>query len=69
MMLGGGLILVGEALVIASWVLVGYLLALAILAHAFVRYWEGPDLERRFGAAYRAYKRQVPRWMSQPPSA
>lgn len=34
-----------------------------LFAHWFVRLYEEPDMERRFGEAYRAYCRQVPRWL------
>ena len=63
MMLGMMLILVGEALVVASWVLLGYALVLAALAHLFIVCWEEPDLVRRFGPLYCEYRQQVPRWI------
>lgn len=63
MMLGMFLVLGGEALFSGSAVLWGYLLVIVILAQAFVRCWEEPDLARRFGSAYRDYQRQIPRWI------
>ena len=43
------------------------LLVLAALAwfasHVFVAGWEEPRLEREFGAQYRAYRANVPRWI------
>ncbi|MGO8955404.1 MAG: methyltransferase family protein [Rhodomicrobium sp.] len=43
------------------------LLVLAALAwfasHVFVAGWEEPRLEREFGARYRAYRANVPRWI------
>ena len=63
MMLGAFLILGGEAALARSGTLVAYLAAGMFLVHLFVRFWEEPDLRRRFGAAYEAYARQVPRWI------
>ena len=63
MMLGMFLIVCGEAAVYRSSVVLLYSACLAILAALFVRYIEEPQLERRFGEAYLAYTRQVPRWI------
>jgi len=63
MMLGAFLILAGEAAVFASSVLFLYMAVIMVLAHLFVRFWEEPDLARRFGQAYLEYQRQVPRWI------
>jgi len=63
MMLGAFLILGGEAIVFESSVLFLYTVAIMVLAHLFVRFWEEPDLARRFGQAYLEYQRQVPRWI------
>ena len=62
MMWGIGAILVGLALLLGSvglWF--GFALFVAFAA-VFVRLYEEPDMERRFGAEYREYCRQVPRW-------
>ncbi len=67
MMLGVFLILAGEALMFQSVALLGYLVAIMMLAFAFVRFWEEPDLVRRFGQGYREYQQQVPRWIPRPP--
>lgn len=67
MMLGISLILGGEALLAHSRTLFLYVLGLMVLAHLVVRYWEEPELTRRFGHAYRTYQRQVPRWIPRLP--
>lgn len=56
-------LLAGEALVLGSvWILAW---AAAFLAINFIYFlcFEEPGLERRFGERYRAYKRNVPRWI------
>ena len=63
MALGLFLVLAGQAALYQSKVILGYLLIVIALVGAFVRFIEEPDLERRFGAPYTAYKRQVPRWI------
>ena len=62
MMYGVGAILVGLALWLGS---VGLWLGFACFVFYvrwFVRAYEVPDMERRFGEEYREYCRQVPRW-------
>jgi len=66
MMLGVFLVLGGETALYRSTAIGFFTLALMAAAWTFVRYWEEPELERRFGEAYRAYKRQVPRWIPKP---
>lgn len=63
MMLGMLLILGGEVAFYESHAVWRYTLVLIAAAYFFVRFWEEPDLERRFGDTYRAYKRAVPRWI------
>jgi len=63
MMLGIFLILGGEVALYGSRAVWRYTLVLMGVAYSFVRFWEEPDLERRFGHAYLSYKRQVPRWI------
>lgn len=60
----------GVLTVVAGWVvyyrsirLIEYAVTLAVLFHLFVVLVEEPLLRRRFGAAYEAYRRTVPRWM------
>ena len=67
MVLGLLLILSGEAALYRSPAVLLYSLGLAVLAGLFVRFVEEPDLERRFGASYRAYKQHVPRWIPKAP--
>lgn len=68
MVLGLWLVLLGESALYRSQAILWYTLCLMVLATAFVRYWEEPDLERRFGETYRAYRRQVPAWIPRPPT-
>lgn len=63
MILGVLLVLTGEAALAQSWRLALYAVCIFCLAHGVVRYWEEPDLIRRFGQPYVQYKRQVPRWV------
>lgn len=69
MYLGAFLLLAGYALCAASFA--ALLVAFALLAAAwlFVRVYEEPSLERRFGESYRAYRRVTPRWIPRPPAA
>ena len=67
MFLGAFLILGGQMAICESSVLAVYTLALMVGAHLFVRYWEEPDLARRFGEPYRQYQQQVPRWIPRLP--
>lgn len=60
----------GVLTVVAGWVvyyrsirLIEYAVTLAVLFHLLVVLVEEPLLRRRFGAAYEAYRRTVPRWM------
>jgi protein-S-isoprenylcysteine O-methyltransferase Ste14 len=56
-------VLVGEGLAFRSPTILG-LAILAILLHlVYIPLSEERDLERRFGEAYRLYKRNVPRWI------
>ena len=68
MVIGLLLFLLGEAALYQSRAVAVYFLAVMSLAAAFVRWVEEPDLERRFGPPYLAYKRQVPRWVPRPVS-
>ena len=67
MMLGLLLILGGEAALYESRAVWIYTLVLMAAAYCFVRFWEEPGLERRFGEPYRAYTRVVPRWIPRRP--
>ncbi len=56
-------VMLGEALVFNSGGMLLYALLMWFLAQLFLVRWEEPHLTRRFGAAYVAYKRRVPRWL------
>jgi len=60
-------IVLGEALVYRSPVLVAWAAALWLLAHLFVVLVEEKALLRRFGAAYADYCERVNRWRPRPP--
>ena len=59
------MVLVGECLVTRSPALVAWALLLGALNVAYISLREEHDLERRFGEAYRDYKRNVPAWLPQ----
>jgi len=61
--LGVGLLVAGELLLAPSWPMAGYLAAVALAGHFVVVRREEPRLARRFGRAYAAYVRAVPRWI------
>ena len=52
----------GEALFVASWGIVLYASAVTIGGHLIVVNVEEPELQKRFGASFEAYCRDVPRW-------
>lgn len=59
-------LLLGEALLFGSTAILAWAGILALGFHLFVVLYEEPDLRRRFGAAYEAYCREVPRWLPRP---
>ncbi len=63
MYLGAGLALCGAAIFYRSPALLGYVLALAVITHAFVVWYEEPTLRRLFGTDYEAYRSRVRRWL------
>jgi protein-S-isoprenylcysteine O-methyltransferase Ste14 len=63
MYLAVGLVLLGEAICFESLTLLAYACFIGMLFHLFVVFYEEPTLKRKFGAAYEAYCRAVPRWM------
>src|SRR5574341_1034519 len=63
MYLGVTTIVLGEALVVASWGLFFYWAAWFLMVNLFVIGYEEPTLRRRFGAGYEAYTRRVGRWL------
>jgi protein-S-isoprenylcysteine O-methyltransferase Ste14 len=62
MYLAVGAIIVGQALLFGSVVLVVYAAVFAVLVVSFVRSYEEPTLTRRYSAEYDAYRRAVPGW-------
>lgn len=57
------LVLLGECLVSGSRALMAWAAAFFIANVIYIRWFEERGLERRFGAAYAAYRAQVPRWL------
>lgn len=55
-------LLVGQAMLLASGVLVGYAAAIALVSVGFVKAYEEPALRRQFGVEYDAYRGAVPGW-------
>jgi protein-S-isoprenylcysteine O-methyltransferase Ste14 len=53
---------VGQAFVLGQAVLLWYGLGVALLQTAFVHLREEPELRRRFGTEYDAYRANVPAW-------
>jgi protein-S-isoprenylcysteine O-methyltransferase Ste14 len=56
-------LLVGLALAESSWTLLVLAAVAAVAAHLWVVRVEEPRLAARFGPAYAAYLRRVPRWI------
>lgn len=69
MLLGAYVILAGETIVFRSSALLWYLGMLVLIGNLVVRYWEEPDLARRFGPCYRQHQKLVPRWIPSMPAA
>jgi protein-S-isoprenylcysteine O-methyltransferase Ste14 len=60
---GGLFILLGEALLTASWPLFCWFAFCVALNMVYIPIAEEPGLVKRFGADYLAYKQNVPRWI------
>ncbi len=56
-------VLAGEAILFGSLAVAVWLVVVVAAFHTFVVLYEEPSLERTFGESYRAYRRQVPRWL------
>jgi protein-S-isoprenylcysteine O-methyltransferase Ste14 len=54
--------IVGQALVLAQPVLLGYAVVVGAAMVGFVHGYEEPTLARQFGEQYQAYRRAVPAW-------
>lgn len=63
MYIGAALALAGAALFYRSAPLAGYTALFLGATHLFVLLYEEPTLERLFGEEYRAYRRDVRRWL------
>ncbi|MBI4517547.1 MAG: isoprenylcysteine carboxylmethyltransferase family protein [Deltaproteobacteria bacterium] len=55
--------IVGQGVFLASVVVLLYAAGVALAFHLFVVLYEEPALRRKFGDNYRAYCKQVPRWL------
>ena len=56
-------IVIGEAILFRSYLLVGYALLVWAVVHMFVVTVEEPSLRHQFGESYETYLRTVPRWL------
>ncbi|MDP2864018.1 MAG: isoprenylcysteine carboxylmethyltransferase family protein [Desulfobacterales bacterium] len=56
-------ILLGEALLFASWRLFEYTAIVFSLFYFFVLFYEEPVLKKKFGESYREYCKNIPRWI------
>lgn len=63
MYLGAILLLSGFGLYARSPSVLGLAACAALIAHLLVVFYEEPDLERRFGETYAAYRRVTNRWI------
>jgi protein-S-isoprenylcysteine O-methyltransferase Ste14 len=61
------LVILGQALLFRSSLLVGYALLFWLVVHAFVVVVEEPSLRDQFGSRYDDYRRCVPRWILRVP--
>jgi protein-S-isoprenylcysteine O-methyltransferase Ste14 len=68
MYVAGFSILIGEAILFHSLLLVGYILLIGIVTHLFVVFYEEPTLRRQFGESYETYLCTVPRWLPRFPT-
>ncbi len=56
-------IILSQAILFHSLLLIGYALVVGTLVHLFVVFVEEPSLRRQFGESYETYLRTVPRWL------
>ena len=63
MITGVLLVLLAEALFVRSWPLAGWTACFFLANSVYLPLIEEKGLEKRFGADYRSYKAQVPRWL------
>src|SRR5260370_12818813 len=57
-------IVIGQAILFRSFLLVGYALLVGLVVHLFVVLVEEPSLRHQFGESYESYLRTVPRWLA-----
>ena len=67
MLLGYFLLLGGQALLMNSQRIFLYLLQVITISFLYIVFVEEPQLAKRFGSAYGAYRRDVPRWIPRKP--
>jgi protein-S-isoprenylcysteine O-methyltransferase Ste14 len=60
-------VVIGEAILFHSLLLVEYALLVWLVVHVFVVFVEEPSLRRQFGASYETYLRTVARWLPRSP--
>ncbi len=63
MLTGVAALLAGEALALGSLGIALYAAGFLLVAHVLILKVEEPELARRFGEEYAAYRRRVPRWL------
>jgi protein-S-isoprenylcysteine O-methyltransferase Ste14 len=56
-------LLLGEAVLLGSWPLLGWFAAVAVVNAVYMPLVEEPGLVRRYGAEYERYRDVVPRWL------
>ncbi len=61
------LVIVGESLIWADPLVLGYGILVGIAVTSFVHWYEEPTLAARFGEQYAAYRATVPRWWPKRP--
>ncbi|MCY4129235.1 MAG: isoprenylcysteine carboxylmethyltransferase family protein [Gammaproteobacteria bacterium] len=55
-------IVLGEGLLFSNGLLFAYGVSLWMVFHLFIRFYEEPQLEKRFGNSYDTYRKHVRRW-------
>jgi len=65
MYVGFGMVLLGEAILLASfsWQIIAYGVTLFAIVNLFIMLYEEPTLTRLFGEEYVIYRKNVPRWI------
>jgi protein-S-isoprenylcysteine O-methyltransferase Ste14 len=56
-------IVIGQAILFRSFLLLGYVLLVWGVVHLFVVFVEEPSLRHQFGESYETYLHTVPRWL------